>query len=351
MNKNMTFKLIDIAAKLNGEVVGNRELQITGVSKIEESKEGEITFLANPKYTKFLKETKASAVIVSQEVKDGGEKSIIRTKNPYYAFLQTVNLFYPPLPLMEKGIHPTAIINEGTKLGRDLAIGPYVVIGKKCSIGDQTIIMPEVVIGDEVKIGEGCILYAHVCLREKVVIGNRVILHNGVVVGSDGFGFAPEGGKYFKIPQVGNVVIEDDVEIGANVTIDRATLGETRIKQGAKLDNLIQVAHNCTIGENTVIAAQTGLSGSTHLGKGVRIGGQVGFAGHLEVGDGVSIGAQSGVHKSVPAGEFIFGYPAKPHREEFRIQAALKKLPQLLKEIKSMKEKIEKLEGQMRKLC
>jgi len=347
----MTFKLIDIAAKLNGEVVGDRELQITGVGKIEEAKEGELTFLANPKYTKFLKETKASAVIVSQEVKDGGGKSIIQTKNPYYAFLQTVNLFYPPSPLLDKGIHPTAVIGEGTKLGRDLAIGPYVVIGKKCSIGDQTIIMPEVVIGDEVKIGEGCTLHAHVCLREKVVLGNRVILHNGVVVGSDGFGFALEGGKYFKIPQVGNVIIEDDVEIGANVTIDRATLGETRIKEGAKLDNLIQVAHNCTIGENTVIAAQTGLSGSTHLGKGVRIGGQVGFAGHLEVGDGVSIGAQSGVHKSVPAGEYIFGYPAKPYKEEFRIQAALKKLPQLLKEIKWMKEKIEKLEDQMRKLC
>ncbi len=347
----MVFKLAEIAAKLKGVIVGDPELIITGVGKIEEAKEGEITFLANPKYGKFLNQTKASAIIVSEEVTEGFGKSIIRTKNPYYAFLQTIHLFFPPVPIIEKGIHPTAVIGEETQLGKDLAIGPYVVIGKRCTIGDESICMPGVVIGDDVRIGEGCTLHAHVCLREKVVLGNRVILHNGTVIGSDGFGFAPEGDKYFKIPQVGTVVIEDDVEIGANVTIDRATLGETRIKKGAKLDNLIQVAHNCTIGNNTVIAAQTGLSGSTHLGKSNRIGGQVGFAGHLEVGDGVSIGAQSGVHKSVPPGEFIFGYPAKPHKEEFRIQAALKKLPQLIKEVNRMRKKIEALEDKLRDVC
>lgn len=347
----MLFKLAEIASELGGEIVGDPEVMITGVGKIEEAEEGELTFLANPKYSKYLSKTRASAVIVSQDITEGFGKSIIRTKNPYYAFLQSVNLFHPPVPLIEKGIHPTAIIGEESELGKELAIGPYVVIGKRCMIGSGSICMPGVVIGDDVKIGEGCTLHANVCLRERIVLGNRVIIHNGSVIGSDGFGFAPEGGKYFKIPQVGNVVIEDDVEIGANVTVDRATLGETRIKNGAKLDNLIQVAHNCTIGENTVIAAQSGLSGSTHLGKNIRIGGQVGFAGHLEVGDGVAIGAQSGVHKSIPPGEFIFGSPALPHKEAFRIQAALKKLPQLLKEIKKMKEKIEELEDKMRKVC
>ncbi len=347
----MSFRLAEIAARVGGEVVGEGGLKIRGVAKIEEAKEGEITFLANPKYSKFLSETKASAVIVPQEIAEAGDKSLIRTKNPYYAFLKTITLFYPPEPLIEKAIHPTAVIGEGTELGKDLSIGPYVVVGQRCRIGDGSVLMPGVCVGDGVIIGDGCTLHARVCLREKVVLGNRVILHNGVVVGSDGFGFAQEGEEYHKIPQVGTVVIEDDVEIGANSTIDRATLGETRIKKGAKLDNLIQVGHNCTIGENTVIAAQAGLSGSTHIGKGVRVGGQVGFAGHLKVGDGAAVGAQSGVSKSIPSGVFVFGYPAKPHMEEFRIQGALKRLPPLLKEIKDLKERVLRLEQEMGKRC
>ena len=204
--------------------------------------------------------------------------------------------------------------------------------------------MPGVIIGNDVVVGEDCIIHGNVSIRESVVIGNRVMVHNGTVIGSDGFGFAMEGGVYHKIPQVGTVVIEDNVEIGANVTIDRASLGETRIKKGAKLDNLIQIAHNCTVGKNTVIAAQTGLSGSTQIGAGVRIGGQVGFAGHLEVGDGAAVAAQSGVSKSIPPGEMVFGYPARPHHEELRIQAARQKLPELLKIIKELKKRIEKLE-------
>ena len=347
----MHLKLSEIAKKVQGEVVGNGEVEITGVAKIEEAKEGEITFLANTKYAKFLSESKSSAVIVPMDITEAGGKLLLRTKNPYYAFLQTVNLFYPSEPLIEKGIHDTAVIGKDTELGKDLSVGPYVVVGRRCRVGDGSVLMPGVVIGDDVTIGEGCTLQARVCLRERVVIGDRVIIHNGAIVGSDGFGFAPEGGKYHKIPQVGTVVIEDDVEIGANTTIDRATLDETRIKRGAKLDNLIQVGHNCTIGENTVIAAQTGLSGSTHIGNGVRAGGQVGFAGHMKVGDGASIGAQSGVSKTVPPGVSVFGYPAKPLMEELRIQAALKRLPQVLKEVKDLKEHIRRLEEEMRKQC
>ena len=347
----MVLKLVEIAAKLEGKVVGNDDVEISGVARIEEACEGEITFIANPKYSKFLSETKASAVIVSKNIPKTGNKPLLLVENPYFAFLKTVTLFYPQQPLLEEGIHPTAVIGTETELGEKLAIGPYVVIGRRCRVGRGTTLMPGVVVGDDVCIGEECIIHAHVCLRENVVLGNRVIIHNGTVVGSDGFGFAPEEGIYHKIPQVGTVVIEDDVEIGANATIDRATLGETRIKRGAKLDNLIQVAHNCTVGENTVIAAQTGLSGSTHIGKGVRVGGQVGFAGHLKVGDGVSIGAQSGVNKSIPPGIMVFGYPALPHMEEFRILAARKRLPKLLNEINDLKKRIEELEEKLRKRC
>jgi len=345
------IKLAEIAAKLGGEVVGNDDIEISDVAKIEDAREGEITFLANAKYAKFLKETKASAVIVSEEVTQAGDIPLLVVQNPYFAFLKTVQIFYPSASLIEKGIHDTAVIGEGTELGESLSVGPYVVIGRRCHIGNGTVIMPGVVMGDDVRVGENCIIHARVCLREKIVLGNRVIIHDGTVVGSDGFGFVPEEGKYHKIPQVGTVVIEDDVEIGANTTIDRATLGETRIKKGAKLDNLIQVAHNCTIGEDTVIAGQAGLSGSTHLGRGVRVGGQAGFAGHLSVGDGAAVGAQSGVNKSVPQGMLVFGYPAKPHMEEFRIQAALKKLPKLLKEIKDLKNRIRKLEETSGRKC
>ena len=344
----MVMKLGEIAARLGGKVVGNEGIEIRGVAKIEEAREGEITFVANPKYAKFLNETKAAAVIVPMDMTGSGDIPLILTKNPYYAFLQTVSLFYPSEPLIEKGIHSTAIIGEKTQLDDDLSIGPHVVVGKRCRIGSRTVLMPCVVLGDDVVIGEDCVLHANVSIREKVVLGNRVTIHNGSVVGSDGFGFAPEEGKYYKIPQVGTVVIEDDVEIGANSTIDRATLGETRIKRGAKLDNLIQVGHNCTIGEDTVIAGQAGLSGSTHVGRNVRVGGQVGFAGHLHVGDNVTIGAQSGVSKSIPPGIMVFGYPAKPHMEEFRIQGAQKRLPQLIKEVKQLKERIRELEKSLR---
>ena len=338
------MKLSEIASLIHGEVIGNGNVEIRDVAKIEDAQQGHITFLASLKYAKYLKDSKASAIITPRDFEAAGDIPIVRTENPYYAFMQTIALFHPPAPLIEKGIHPSAVIGERTELGKDLSIGPHVFIGRECRIGDGTVLMPSVVIGDGVHIGDGCVIHANVSLREKVVIGNRVVIHNGAVIGSDGFGFAPEAGIYHKIPQIGTVVIEDDVEIGANTTIDRATMGETIIKKGAKLDNLIQVGHNCTIGENTVIAGQAGLSGSTHIGKGVRVGGQVGFAGHLDVGDGAAVGAQSGVNKSIPPGLYVFGYPARPHMEEFRIQAVIKKLPQLQKELMDLKKKIRKSE-------
>jgi len=335
--------LKQIAEQVGGTVEGD-DVAIKGVAKIEEAKSGDITFMVNPKYAKYIDQSHASAVVVDDKIKETGGKPCIRAANPYYTFLKIVRLFHPPKKLIEEGVHPTAVVGEGTQLGKNVSIGPYVVIGRNCAVGDRTSLMPGVVVENNVQIGVDCFIYSHVSLRQDVILGNRVIIHNGTVIGSDGFGFALEDGRYHKIPQIGNVVIEDDVEIGANTTIDRATLGETRICKGVKLDNLVHVAHNCTIGENTVIAGQTGLSGSTHIGKNVRMGGQVGFAGHMTIGDGAAMAAQSGVSKDVPPGVMVSGSPARPHRETMRIQAATNKLPELVKTIKELKERIQQLE-------
>lgn len=340
----MSLTTAEIAQHIGGELSGSGDTAITGVAKIEEAGESQITFIANRKYLKHLSESKAGAVIVHKDVEDVVGPVLIRVDDPYFAFMKTVILFHPPEPLIDEGIHDTAVIGESTQLGESLAVGAHVTIGRRCKIGDNSVLMPGVVIADDVHIGNNCLIHANVSIREKVVIGDRVIIQDGAVIGSDGFGFAPHQGAYHKIPQVGTVVIEDDVEIGANTTIDRATMGETRIKKGTKLDNLIQVAHNCTIGEHTVSAAQTGLSGSTHIGSHVRIGGQVGFAGHLKVGDNVAIGAQSGVHRDVPPDSNIFGTPAVPMKEAFKISAAQRHLPQMLKDIKELKKKIEDLD-------
>ncbi len=341
---SIQYTLDDIAGQIGGTVEGDGNILIFGVAKIEDAGQGQMTFLANTKYQKYLDQSNASVIIVPNDVESVSGKIFLRAENPYFAFMKAVRLFHPEQPYIEKGIHPTAVIGNDAKLGENISIGAYAVIGDRCSIGSNTTILPHVVLGNDVSVGEDCILHAHVSLRERVQIGNRVVIYDGTVVGSDGFGFAPEGGKYHKIPQIGTVVIEDDVEIGANVTIDRATLGETRICQGVKLDNLIQIAHNCEIGESTVVAAQTGISGSTKIGKHVRVGGQAGFAGHMSIGDGAAIGAQSGVTKSVAEGVYVFGYPAKPHKEEFRIQGAQRRLPELLKEIKELKKRVQQLE-------
>jgi len=346
----MEKKLAEICELVGGQLIGDGSLSISDVAKIEDAEKGQITFISNPRYHQFIHDCRASAVIVSRDFNEKSEMAVIQVADPYYAFLKILKLFHPEQSFQAEGIHPTAVI-ETSSIGKHVSIGPYVVVGKGCSIGDRTVLLPGVVIMRDTTIGEDCILHANVCVRENVTIGNRVIVHCGTVIGSDGFGFAPLEGVYHKIPQIGTVVIEDDVELGANVTVDRATMGETRICKGAKLDNLIQVAHNCTIGENTVIAAQAGLSGSTRIGKGVRVGGQVGFAGHMTIGDGSAIGAQSGVSKSVPPGVMVSGYPAQPHRDEMRLEAAKRKLPRLLKELKDLKKRIQDLEQNKGKEC
>ncbi len=350
------MKLRDIATMLSAEIVGSDAVEIGRVAKIEEAVEGDISFIANPKYTKFLGTTRASAVIVGkkQDVVEAGSvhPALLRVDDPYASFLKVLVTFNPPNDPLPPGIHPTAVIASSATLGMDVRIGAHVVIGERCIIGDKTMIVHGTVIGDGVKIGSSSLLYANVTVREECIIGSRVILHPGVVVGSDGFGFAPRpDGTYEKIPQLGIVVIEDDVEIGANTTIDRATMGETRIKRGVKLDNLIQVAHNVTIGENTVSAAQAGISGSTKIGKNAMIGGQVGITGHLEIADNTKIGAQSGIHHSIhQPGKTFFGSPAFPQREAFRIQGAMAQVPDLLNTVRELKDKVAALEIEVQEM-
>jgi UDP-3-O-[3-hydroxymyristoyl] glucosamine N-acyltransferase len=347
----MALTLQQIARLVQGELAGDGAIEIRGLAKIEEAGPGELTFLSNPKYFKHLDTTRASAVLIPAGLDSPSDRAVIRTANPYLAFLLVLREFSPPKALLPPGIHPTAVLGESVRLGRGVALGAHVVVGNGCRIGDDTVLMPGVVLGDDVSVGSHCVIHAQVSIRERVRVGDRVVIHDGTVVGSDGFGFVFEGGVYQKIPQTGTVVIEDDVEIGANTAIDRATLGETRIRKGVKLDNLIQIAHNCTIGEHSAIAAQAGISGSTQVGRLVRIGGQAGFAGHTTVGDSAIVGAQSGIDKDVPPGVMVSGSPAQSHREELRRQAATRQVPELLKEIKRLRQRIEALEKEIKKAC
>jgi UDP-3-O-[3-hydroxymyristoyl] glucosamine N-acyltransferase len=350
------MRLAQIAQLVGGEIIGDAQLDIVRLSKIEEAEAGDITFYANPKYEHYLKTTKASAVLVSRnaQIKALSLRSapfaVVEVEDSYRAFLKLVDVFYPSPSFPPPGVHPHAVVAQSAVIGNDVAIGPNVVVGERCKIGNGVVLYANVVLSDDVTIGEQSILYANVTVREQCKIGKRCIIHAGTVIGSDGFGFAPKpDGTYEKIPQRGIVVIEDDVEIGANCTIDRATIGETRIKQGVKLDNLIQIAHNVVIGEHTVIAAQTGISGSTKIGKNCVIAGQVGFVGHIHIADRTTIGAQSGIPKSITeSGKTYFGYPAKEHWQALRIEGALRQLPDLVVEIRSLKKRIDELEAQLK---
>jgi len=338
----MPFRLKEIAEWIGGKVDGDDFIEITGLAKIEEAQPDQLTFIANPKYAKFIDTTRAGAVLVGSDFPTAN-RTVVRVADPYFAFLGLIKRFQASVEFSLKGIHPTAIIGEGTKLGKDVAIGAYVVIGRNCSIGDASVLHPGTVLEDHVVIGANSLLYANVSVREQCRIGNNVIVQMGAVIGSDGFGFAFHDGKYHKIPQLGIVVIEDDVEIGANTTIDRATMGETVICRGTKLDNLVQIAHNVEIGEHTAIAAQSGISGSTKLGKYVKLGGQAGLVGHISIGDNSAVGAQAGVTKSIPDNTFYSGYPAREHMKAKREEASLARLPELLKSFRRLEAEVAEL--------
>jgi UDP-3-O-[3-hydroxymyristoyl] glucosamine N-acyltransferase len=338
----MKKKLKELAQWVGGTVVGDGEIEISGVGAIEEARAGEITFIANPKYLSKLKETNASAIIVSKEVTQA-DKPLLCVTHPHLAFAKILTLF-SHRPYQPKGIDSRAWISSTATLGKDLTLSPFVYIGDRCSIGDRVTLFPGVYVGEDSSIGEDSVLHPHVSIYSGTVIGKRVILHSGVVIGSDGFGYVKEGRKNVKIPQVGKVEIEDDVEIGANTTIDRAALGKTIIRRGVKIDNLVQVAHNVTIGEDSIIVAQVGISGSTKIGNNVTLAGQVGVVGHIEIGENVMVGAQAGVTHDLPANQGYVGSPALPHREFLRAITVFPKLPEMRKTLIEIKKRLENIE-------
>lgn len=340
------MKLKELAKRLGCELEGSGEVEIKGIASLEEAGEGDLSFAAHPRYLPYLGASKASAFILSPDVPPCG-KPTLRTPNPYLAFAKALLLFFPPFK-PTPGIHPTAVIAEGVPLGEGVSVGPFSVLEEGVSIGEGTAIGPLVYIGRGSRIGRGCLIYPLVTVREGVLLGDRVIVHSGTVIGSDGFGYAKDAeGRYVKIPQVGGVSIEDDVEIGANVAIDRATLGRTWIKRGTKIDNLVQIAHNVVVGEDSAIVAQAGIAGSTVLGNRVSLAGQVGVVGHITVGDDVTVGAQSGVTKSIPPGSTVLGSPAVPHMEFKRALVGITQIPRLFKALHDLEERIQKLEERL----
>ena len=335
----MKFTAAQIAGILEGEVVGNPDAEVFKLSKIEEGTEGSLTFLANPKYTNYIYSTKATVTIVNNTFDPEQEitTTLIKVEDAYKSFSKLLE-YYNQVKLMKSGIEQPSVISEGVTYGSDLYLGSFCYIGKNVTIGNNVKIYPNSFIGDNVTIGDNCVFFAGVRIYSETEIGNNCIIHSGTIIGSDGFGFAPqEDGTYSKVPQIGNVIIEDDVEIGACTTVDRATLGSTIIRKGVKLDNHIQVAHNVEIGENTVIAAQTGIAGTTKIGKNCLIGGQVGFAGHLVIGDGVKIQAQSGIGKNLEAGEVVQGSPAFNYGDFAKSFVHFRNLPKIVTDLEELK--------------
>lgn len=338
-----TRTLVELAAELGGTVVGDGSVVIRGVAGIREAQPGDITFIANSRYDGYLAETRASAVICSHENRDA-VVPLLQVDNPYLAFQKVVRLYRPELYKPLPGVHPTAVVSPAASIGEGATIGPHCVVETGAKVGANTVLMAGCYLGVQAVLGADCQLHPNVTVREECQVGDRCILHPGVVVGSDGFGFALDGGRYHKIPQVGIVVIGDDVEIGANTTIDRATTDATRIGNGTKIDNLVQIGHNVVIGQHCIIVAQVGISGSSHLEDFVVVGGQAGIIGHIRIGKGAQVGGQAGVSKSLPAGAMVWGTPANPLSLVKRINAYLQRLPQLFERAKRLEARVEKLE-------
>ncbi|MDP3791194.1 MAG: UDP-3-O-(3-hydroxymyristoyl)glucosamine N-acyltransferase [Candidatus Omnitrophota bacterium] len=342
----MSKTLKEIAKFVNGELVGDGEIAIKGINGIQNAQEGDLAFIAGPKDEELVDLTKASCVIVPKNTSKSFNKPMIKVDYPSVALSKIIEFVLPESIPHPKGIHKTAVISESASLGKNVSIGPYAVIADKATIGDNTIIYSFCYIGKNSKIGQDCILYPHVTIRESIIIGNRVIIHPSTVVGSDGFGFDTQGnGTHFKVPQLGIVVVEDDVEIGSCVTIDRARFNKTIIGKGSKIDNLCQIAHNVIIGPYCLIAAQSGISGSSTLGRNVVFGGQVGVADHVKIGDFVMAGAKTGISKSFPVPKTIlFGYPARQVDKARDMIACTGLLPKLFERVRKLEAKIKELE-------
>lgn len=341
------MKLAQIAEYLHSITVGDPDLEITGISTIETAQPGHLTFLSNRRYARHLETTLASAVILSDANELPSRLAGIVSDNPYLGFARALELFHKPIDF-PRGIHPLAVIAQSATIGADVCVGPFSVIGENVKLGDRVTILSHSTVYPETSIGADSFIHSHCIVRERCTIGERVILQNGVVVGSDGFGYARDGeAGWHKIPQSGAVIIENDVEIGAGSVIDRATLGSTIVRRGAKIDNLVQVGHSSQVGENTLLCAQVGLAGSTDVGKNVILSGQVGAAGHLRIGDGVIATAQSGIPNSVPDGQLISGYPAIENRAWLRSSAVFAQLPSLQRELRQVQRRLKEIEQRL----
>ena len=329
------MKLGEIAARIQARVSGKAEVEINRVCGIEEAGPGDLSFISNPKYAALAKSTKASAVIVAEDFPEI-PAATLRVRNPYYAFARALEFFYQP-PAYPPGIHATAVVDPSARIGNNAHIGAYAVIGPNVRIGEHCILLPHVVVYGGARIGDHFFAHAHAVVREHCEIGNNVVLQNGVVVGGDGFGFAKENGAWYKIVQSGTAVLEDNVEIQANACVDRASVGETRVEQGAKIDNLVQVGHGCRVGAHSMLCAQVGLAGSTELGRDVILAGQAAVAGHCKIGDGVIITAQSATSHDVEPGRMISGSPAIDNKQWLRCVAAFNRLPEMVKQLRELK--------------
>lgn len=340
----MEFTAKQIAQYIGGKIEGNEDATVHTFAKIEEGTSGAISFLSNPKYTHYIYNTQSSIVLIDEDLKldKPVQTTLIRVKNAYDSVAKLLQLYESTKP-RKTGIHPMANIAKTAKIGENAYIGPFAYIGENVVIGNNTQIFPHAVVLENASVGSECIIYPHATVYHNCKIGNRVILHAGSVIGADGFGFAPSKDGYDKIPQIGIVTIEDDVEVGANTCVDRSTMGSTYVRKGVKLDNLVQIAHNTDIGEHTVMSAQVGVAGSTKVGQWCMFGGQVGIAGHITIGDKVFLGAQSGAPGSIKDNQQLIGTPPMKERAYFRSQAIFRKLPELYKEINNLKEEVERL--------
>jgi UDP-3-O-[3-hydroxymyristoyl] glucosamine N-acyltransferase len=342
----MKISLAEIADLVQGRFVGDPDLMIVGVAPFEQAGEHDITVAGNARFLKKIDECHAAVMIVPQQA-EIAQRNLVQVDNPMVAFAKVLQWFYPPIQPRD-GIHPRAEIGREFTHGRNISIGPQVAIGQQVTVGDQVWLHPGVVIGDRVVIGNDVIIHPNVSISEGTIIGSRVIIHAGTVIGSDGFGFAPDGAIYHKIPHTGIVQIDDDVEIGANNTIDRGTFGKTHIAQGVKTDNLVHVAHNVAVGANTVLVAQVGISGSVTIGKNAILAGQAGVAGHLTIGDHATVGPQTGVGKSVPDGQIVSaGIPEMPHRLWLRVVRTIPRLPDISKRLLGLEKRFKKFEEKL----
>ncbi|MFQ5777626.1 MAG: UDP-3-O-(3-hydroxymyristoyl)glucosamine N-acyltransferase [Terriglobia bacterium] len=339
------MKLRTIAERLQCKLTGEGEVEIRGVAGLETAGPAELTFLSNPRYRRRLRETRAAAVIVAHDMEELSVPTL-RCANPYYAFARALELFHQPLPF-PPGIHPTAVVSPGARIGAEAAIGPYCFIDANVVIGDRCRLHSFVAVYRGARIGDDFFAHSHAVVREDCRLGHRVILQNGAVVGCDGYGFArQDDGRYYKMLQSGPTIVEDDVEIQAHACLDRATVGETRIGRGTKIDNLVQVGHSSSVGRDSLLCAQVGLAGSTHIGDDVILAGQVGVAGHCTVGNGARATAQSGIPNDVPAGETVSGYPAMENRLWLKCAAVYNRLPELYGQIRKLREEVERLKKQ-----